>query len=83
MNNNYWDFLTTSLLSKYQKIIKEMNFKFEDYNLGVQRCYVFASIEEARRYIEACKLYDKILKDTNKIPKRYKGFIISQLKRYK
>lgn len=83
MNNNYWEFLTASLLSKYKEIIKERNFKLEDYKLGVQRCYVFTSIEEARRYRDACKLYNMILKDTNKIPKRYKGLIISQLKRYK
>lgn len=83
MNNGYWEDLAVSLLTKYQEIIEKRNFKFEDYKFGVQRCYIFTSIEEERRYREACKLYDKVLKDTNKIPKRYKGFIISQLKRYK
>lgn len=83
MNTNdydYWKSVSDKLISEYESIMKERNFKFDDYKIGYP-LLLFDTVEHERRYHESLELIVRFIHDTNTFPKNYKGYIKSSLKK--
>ena len=79
-----WQLKANKLIDKYFAIMNENNFKFSDaVILAKTHYFMHPTIEQERRYKESLNLIDLILKEIDKMPKQYRGYILSRCRRFK
>lgn len=79
-----WMVEANKLIDKYFAIMNENNFKFSDAAILMKIHYfMHPTIEQERRYKASMNLIDLILKEIDKMPKQYRGYILSKCRSFK